>query len=273
MSQRDNKDLFERASEFLAMFRRGAEFTRELVEENARLRRRMLEVETRQNDAAQDPKEWQNLREELVQRIEGLENERQDTLERLRSLEDENRSFAERFLQIEEENNNLANLYVASFQLHSTLDLQEVLRIVVEIVINLVGAEVLCVFALDERTNKLEPVAAEGRERTAFRAVPLGTGTVGSAVAQGEIVYREQLGQVDGGEPLVCIPLCVGNRPIGAIALFELLVQKDRFTPLDHELFTLLGGHAATAMLAAQLHGHSERKLNTMQGLIELLTK
>ena len=271
MSQRDS-DLFERASEFLAMFRRGAEFTRELVEENARLRRRMLELETRQNDAAQDPKEWARLREELVNRIEGLEHERQDTLERLKSLEDENRSFAERFLQIEEENNNLANLYVASFQLHSTLDLQEVLRIVVEIVINLVGAEVLCVFALDERTNKLEPVAAEGRERASFRAVPLGTGGIGAAVAQGEIVYREP-GQAGGDEPLVCIPLCVGNKPIGAIALFELLVQKDRFTPLDHELFTLLGGHAATAMLAAQLHGQSERKLNTMQGLIELLTK
>jgi hypothetical protein len=83
MSQRDS-DLFERASEFLAMFRRGAEFTRELVEENARLRRRMLELETRQNDAAQDPKEWARLREELVDRIEGLENERQDTLERLK---------------------------------------------------------------------------------------------------------------------------------------------------------------------------------------------
>jgi hypothetical protein len=271
MSQRDS-DLFERASEFLAMFRRGAEFTRELVEENARLRRRMLELETRQNDAAQDPKEWERLREELVHRIEGLENERQDTLERLKSLEEENRSFAERFLQIEEENNNLANLYVASFQLHSTLDLQEVLRIVVEIVINLVGAEVLCVFALDERTNKLEPVAAEGRERASFRAVPLGTGAVGTAVSEGEITYRER-GKAKADEPLVCIPLCVGNKPIGAIALFELLVQKDHFTPLDHELFTLLGGHAATAMLAAQLHGQSERKLNTMQGLIELLTK
>jgi nitrate/nitrite-specific signal transduction histidine kinase len=272
MSQRDG-DLFERASEFLAMFRRGAEFTRELVEENARLRRRLLEVEQRQNDAAQDPKEWDRLREELVERIEGFETERQDALERLQALEEENRSFAERFLQIEEENNNLANLYVASYQLHSTLDLQEVLRIVVEIVINLVGAEVLCVYALDERTNQLEPVAAEGRERSSFRAEPLGTGSIGGAAAQGEIAYRENVASAEGDEPLVCIPLCVGDKPIGAIALFGLLVQKERFTPLDHELFTLLGGHAATAMLAAQLHGQSERKLNTMQGLIELLTK
>jgi len=272
MSQRDS-DLFERASEFLAMFRRGAEFTRELVEENARLRRKLLEVETRQNDAAQDPKEWDRLREELLERIQALQSEREDALERLGALEQENRSFAERFIQIEEENNNLANLYVASYQLHSTLDLQEVLRIVVEIVINLVGAEVLCVFALDERTNKLEPVAAEGRERSAFPSVPMGKGGIGTAVQQGEIVYRENLADSGSDEPLVCIPLCVGEKPIGAIALFNLLVQKQRFTPLDHELFTLLGGHAATAILAAQLHGQSERKLNTMQGLIELLTK
>jgi hypothetical protein len=272
MSQQEG-ELFERASEFLAMFRRGAEFTRELVEENARLRRTLLEFETRQSDAAQDPKEWERLREELVERIHGLESERQDVLERLGALEQENRSFVQRFLQIEEENNNLANLYVASYQLHSTLDLQEVLRIVVEIIINLVGAEVLCVYALDERTNRLEPVAAEGRERNTFAAVPLDSGTLGSAVAHGEIRYREALSGAEPDEPLVCIPLCVGEKAIGAIALFGLLVQKDRFTALDHELFTLLGGHAATAILAAQLHGQSRRKLDTMQGLIELLTR
>jgi hypothetical protein len=271
MSEKREGDLFERASEFLAMFRRGAEFTRELVEENARLRRKLLDLETRQNDAAQDPKEWDRLRAELLERIQGLESERQDVLERLQALEEENRHFAERFLEIEEENNNLANLYVASYQLHSTLDLQEVLRIVIEIVINLVGAEVLCVYALDERSGRLEPVAAEGRERAAFPSVKLGAGTIGRSVASGEIAYRDRGG--DPNEPLACIPLHVGERSIGAIALFSLLVQKEAFTALDHELFTLLGGHAATAMLAAQLHGQSERKLNTMQGLIELLTR
>jgi hypothetical protein len=272
MSEREG-DLFDRASEFLAMFRRGAEFTRELVEENAQLRRTLLEFEARQSDAAQNPGDWEKLRQELVERIHGLESERQDVLERLGSLEQENRSFAERFLQIEEENNNFANLYVASFQLHSTLDLQEVLRIVVEIIINLIGADVLCVYALDERTQQLEPVASEGRERSAFASVGVGSGVLGSAVAHGEIRYREALAGAEPDEPLVCIPLCVGQKAIGAIALFGLLVQKDRFTALDHELFSLLGGHAATAILAAQLHGESERKLNTMQGLIGLLTQ
>jgi transcriptional regulator with GAF, ATPase, and Fis domain len=95
---------------------------------------------------------------------------------------------------------------------------------------------------------------------------------IGDSVASGEIVSRDE-DDASRGEARVSIPLKVGDRTIGAIVLFELLAQKASFSALDHELFSLLAGHAATAMLAAQLHGQSERKLNTMQGLLELLTR
>lgn len=273
MSEKDGKDLFERADEFLGVFRKGAEFTRELVSENERLRRRLMDVESRQNEAAQDTTEWAKLREELLARIHGLETEKQDVLERLRALEEENRQFAGRYLEIEEENNNLANLYVASYQLHSTLDLSEVLKIVIEIVINLIGAEVFAVYVLDEKTSSLEPVASEGEPLDAFPKMTLGTGVVGTVVKSGETTCEETASSEDLSSPIVCIPLRVGERPIGAIAIFRLLAQKDSFTPLDHELFTLLAGHAATAIFASQLHAQSERKLNTIQGFIDLLTK
>ena len=42
---------------------------------------------------------------------------------------------------------------------------------------------------------------------------------------------------------MVCIPLVIESRAIGAIGIFKLLQQKDGFSPLDHELFNLLGGH------------------------------
>jgi GAF domain-containing protein len=73
--------------------------------------------------------------------------------------------------------------------------------------------------------------------------------------------------------PVVCIPLRVQDSPVGAIAIYSLLQQKDGFSPLDQELFTLLAGHAATAIFASRLHSQSERKLNTIQGFIDLLTK
>ena len=77
----------------------------------------------------------------------------------------------------------------------------------------------------------------------------------------------------DLGQPIVCVPLAVQNSPIGAITIYSLLQQKEGFSALDHELFTVLGGHAATALFAARLYSQSARKLNTIQGFIDLLTK
>ncbi len=267
-------DLFDRANEFLAVFRRGADFTKELVEENARLRRRLAEVETRQDDAAQDTGEWAKLRAELLEKIRGLEGERLDALERMRSLEAENQQFASRFVEVEAENNNLANLYVASYQLHSTLNVAEVVKIIIEIVINLIGAQTFAVYVHDEKTGLLEAVASEGEDVAVFPSMPLGEGVVGTAVATGATQCSGEQESSDYGSPLVAIPLKVNDRPIGAIAIFELLAQKDAgLSPLDHELFAVLAGHAATAIFAAQLHSQSERKLSTIQGFIDLLTK
>jgi hypothetical protein len=269
----EKKEVFKRAEEFLGLFSRGAEFTKQLLQENERLRMRVTEVEERQNYAAQDGAEWGKLREELLERIAGLENEKQDVLDCLRAVEEENRHFADRYLEIEEENNNLANLYVASYQLHSTLDLSEVLKTIIEIVINLIGAEVFAVYVLDEKTDQLSPVASEGNALSVFPRVPMGSGVVGESVESGETVCGDALLSDDLERPIVCIPLRIEERPIGAIAIFRLLAQKDAFVPLDHELFTLLAGHAATSIFAAQLYGQSERKRNTIQGFIDLLTK
>jgi hypothetical protein len=266
-------DLFERASEFMALFRRGAEFTKELVEENAKLRRRLVEIESRQNEAAQSNGEWAKLRVELLERVRALEGEKSDALERMHVLEEENRQFAARFVEVEEENNNLANLYVASYQLHSTLNVAEVVKIIIEIVINLVGAQTFAVYVHDEKTGLLEAVAAEGEDVAVFPSMPLGEGVVGAAVAAGTTSCSGEMGSSDFARPIVAIPLRVNDRPVGAIAIFELLEQKDGLTPLDRELFTLLAGHAATAIFAAQLHSQSERKLSTIQGFIDLLTK
>jgi nitrate/nitrite-specific signal transduction histidine kinase len=266
-------DLFARGEEFLQLFKRGAEFTRELLEENERLRRRLMELEARQVDAACDPHEWDQLRRDLAERIKGLEAQNRSVCDRLRDLEAENRRFAERHAEVEEENNALANLYVASYQLHSTLDIAEVLKIILEIVINLIGADLFAIHLLDESTGRLEVVAAEGLAPAAFPVGQLGSGPLGSAVARGETTCSDAGPAGDLERPLVCIPLAVQGRPIGAIAIHRLFQQKDGFSPLDRELFTMLGGHAATAIVAARLYSQSERKLHTIQGLIDLLAR
>jgi len=271
----ENKDFSERAESFLFVFRRGAEFTKELLDDNQRLRAELGALRNRQDEAVHDEGDWSKLRIELLGQIDRLEHERETIQRQLQSVESENLQFASRYVEIEEENNNLANLYVASYQLHSTLDPSEVLKVILEIVINLIGAEHFCVYVWEESSSTLEPVAAEGGAVSDFPVVRLGEGPVGESVATGEVFSAEPTSSssADGGQPVVCIPLRVDDRPIGAISIHRLLSQKDGFSALDDELFTLLAGHAATAIYASRLYAQSERKLSTIQGFIDLLTK
>jgi GAF domain-containing protein len=269
----ERSNLFARGEEFLSIFKRGAEFTKELMRENERLRHKLVSVEEEQQSAAVNPDDWEKLRVELLGRIGHLEEENRSFRERLLEVEEENRKFADRYVEIEEENNNLANLYVASYQLHSTLDIDEVLKIVIEIVINLIGAEAFAVYMLDGKDESLEVVAAEGVEPAEVPSCRLGSGIIGKAATSVETSCWDPVRSEDYTKPIVVIPLQIQKRPIGAIAIFSLLQQKDGFSALDHELFNVLGGHAATAIFAARLYSQSERKLNTIQGFIELLTK
>jgi hypothetical protein len=269
-------DNGDRGEAVLAIFQRGADFTRDLLAENERLRSRVSAIEERQQEAAQSPGDWDKLRYELINRIEILESENRDIVEQLQAVESENQQFAERYIEIEEENNNLANLYVASYQLHSTLDPSEVLRIIVEIIINLIGAEVFCVYVCPENSNLLEPVASEGADLDLFPEIEIGRGPVGEALVSGSVACTD--GDGSGADPaqqvpIVAIPLRVEDLPVGAIAVHRLLQQKVGVSALDHELFTLLAGHAATAIFASRLYAQSERKLSTIQGFIDLLTK
>jgi transcriptional regulator with GAF, ATPase, and Fis domain len=276
----ERTDLLARGEELFQAFHRGLEFTKELLSENERLRRRLAELEDQQQSAARSPQEWEKLRHELLGRIRGLEKEHASLWERLQEVEQENRTFADRYVQIEEENNRLANLYVASYQLHSTLDLDEVLRVVIEIMINLVGADLFAIYLLDERLQELRPVAAEGVDLSRVPACRGAEGRLFEALAAGAPrVFEEAAAggtdarRFDPERPLVCVPLRVDEQPIGAIAIFGLLQQKQGFSALDRELFQVLANHAATAILAARLYSHSERKLSAIQGLIDLLTR
>ena len=270
MSERDS---ITRAEDFLALFKKGADFTRELMQENERLRARLVALSDRQESAARNPEDWDKLRHELMARIATLEEECTTVRERLDQVELENSQFAQRYVEVEEENNNLANLYVSSYQLHSTLDLDEVLKIIMEIVINLIGGEVFAVYLIEGEDSRLTPVCAEGRALGEFPSAVLGQGALGKAAASHESTCWDHSRSDDLAQPMVCVPLVVQSRSIGAIAVYSLLSQKDGFSPLDHELFNMLGGHAATAIFASKLYSQSERKLNTIQGFIDLLTK
>jgi transcriptional regulator with GAF, ATPase, and Fis domain len=211
----------------------------------------------------------------MKKKIEELEQEKLEILGQIKQVEEENQNFVNRYIEIEEENNMLANLYIASYQLHSTLDFKEVLQIILEIIINLIGGEEFGVLLLDEKTNRLEPVASEGVVTSELPSVAVGKGVIGETVSSGENYFIASMEgyERDFEKPIVCIPLKIKEHVIGVIAIYKLFTQKQEFTSVDYELFTLLAGHAATAVFSSRLYSDSERKLSTIQGFIDLLTK
>ena len=262
-------DEFSRkGQDILQIVAKAKEFTEELLKENERLRFRVAALEAAGGAQARD---------ERVQALQGkvrdLEEQLADVEARFRKVEEENKEFADRYIEIEEQNNNLANLYVASYQLHSTLDFKEVVRIVQEIVINLIGAEVFHVLMVSEKTGQLEVEASEGQ--TPSRAsIPLGEGTIGKAAVSGENYFAEKVSRKDPApfeQPIAVIPLKIKDSTIGIISINKLLTQKTQFTSMDYELFTLLAGHAATAIFSAKLYSTSARKLSTLQGFLDML--
>ena len=202
-----------------------------------------------------------------------LEEKLAEMQARHKKVEEENKEFADRYIEIEEQNNNLANLYVASYQLHSTLDYKEVVRIVQEIVINLIGAEVFHLFMVSEKTGQLELESSEGQ--TPGRSViPLGDGIIGKCAQNGENYFADSVARREPSpyeEPLAVIPLKIKESVIGVISINKLLFQKTAFTTMDYELFTLLAGHAATAVFSARLYSASTRKLSTLQGFLDMI--
>ncbi|HEY5595007.1 MAG TPA: GAF domain-containing protein [Nitrospiria bacterium] len=267
-------DLFKKTREFLDIFRKGEEFTQELLKENERLRYKtvQLEEETRTIKKGTEGSHISELREALKQ----VEQEKEALLNRFKEVEAENKDFATKYIEVEEENNNLANLYVASYQLHSTLDFNEVLRILQEIVINLVGSDRFAIMVLDEVTNELTSVAAEGMDEKRIKKVKVGEGVIGDVARTGESYFEpdvEGFKPAHEMDPLVCIPLKIKDRIIGVLAIFSLLEQKSKkLSRVDYELFSMLAGHAATAIFSSKLYSVSERKLSTIQGFIDLLS-
>lgn len=269
---RESNTISKKVEDFLQVFRKGEEFTQELLKENERLRYRTIQLEEMTKLSGQDQLAKQHTIEE---RVRFLEEQNKELLERYRQVAEENQDFASRYVEVEAENNNLANLYVASYQLHSTLDFNESLKIILEIVMNLIGAEEFSIMLLDEKTNELMIVAQESMGPEPRPGIRLGSGIIGDAVKNGNAYYREgdptDPKGVDYTHPLVCIPLKIKEHVIGAIVVYKILIQKEAFTNVDYELFSMLAGHAATALFSSRLYSQSERKLTTIQSFLDLL--
>jgi len=176
-------------------------------------------------------------------------------LERLRArfeeIAGENQRFAEQYQHIEEQSSNLANLYVASYQLHTSVDRAAVLSTIQEIVINLIGSEQLAIYERNGDAG-FRLAASFGLDEPQLTASVTGEFAV-EKLGEGHIFNDPAERQ-----PITaCVPLQIGERVVGAILVFRLLEHKPSLQPVDHELFELLAVHASTALYCASLHAET----------------
>jgi len=177
----------------------------------------------------------------------------------------ENRRFFEQYEEVEQENSNLANLYVASYRLHGTLDRKQVLEVIQEIVINLIGSEEIGIFEMEEDGRSIRLISSFGIDPTPLQQVKLGRGAIGTSAQTGNVAKWPRGAWPEPEQSLTaCVPLKLDGRVTGVIAIFGLLPQKSDLGPLDLELFDLLATHAATALYCTSLHA----KTNSLAGSI-----
>lgn len=258
----------QRESFVSTFFRKGAEFTEELVTENDRLRGALADLE-RDNAALRTQLASDEAIRDLLRKIEDLEREKQALLSHVHEAEAFSNHFTTRHAQIEDELANLANLHVASYHLHSTLRLPLVVRHLRELLQQLVGARAYAIYVADEARQELVPIAAEGRDVTQLAAIPFGAddeqdeerGMVERAFVTGVPRVEEGPLHEERTLPAACLPMRVDDRSVGVIVIYALLPQKPRFVAVDFELFKMLGLHAASALVGAQLFAAADGRV------------
>jgi len=178
---------------------------------------------------------------------------------------EENKRLRDRTEELEIELSTLANLYVASFQLNATLRFKAVVQNIHELLTQLVGARAYGVYFVDASGTSLVPIASEGEgvgpvsvavDASASKA----DACVSETLRRGEAFVRDA--DASGTDlPIACIPLRLDAALVGVIAVFSLHPHKARLAQVDHQLFKLLGTHAAGALVSSELFSRAGGKV------------
>ena len=271
-SDRPPEDLKKERDAFIQQFfRKGAQFTEELLKENERLRDRISDLEYDNSKLRAHLASDEAIRE-LLRKIEELEREKQDLLGRSARAEAVKANFSQMYEEVEGELANFANLYVATAQLHSARSVRNVLRALKELLAQLLGAAAFAVYFVSDAGDELVAIASEGVEPAEVARIPATRGPIGRAFTSGELAFdvARDTSRASITDPVALIPLHIDGRVHGVIAIFGTLPQKTEFVNIDRELFKLLGAQAAPALVNARIFTDAGRKVPTIQAFVDL---
>jgi hypothetical protein len=196
---------------------------------------------------------------------------------RIHDLEENLGEMEELLARTERQAAQLANLFVATYQLHASLEVADVRAAIADIAVNLLGAERFSILLEDETGAFV--VAPEGGGQGlgdakdaigAEAAPPTYTGgdpVLDACLKQG----TPQFGPAAGSEMLVAVPFVRQGEVVGVLSIRAFLSHKPGLNADDHELLDLMAAHAASALVAARAFHVSHRKLTAYEGLLGFL--
>ena len=195
--------------------------------------------------------EVRRLASELALAREAVEHanaERERLRDRLAEIAAENRRVCDEYVAVQERSSEIAQLYVALERIHGAASRAEALVALQEIVINVIGSEELAIF--ERRGDDLVLSQAFGVDPRPLRKVRVGAGTIGRTAATGAVYVAGRGGEPDAGDAdlSACVPLRVGSRTEGVIAIWRLLGHKPGLDEQDQAMFDLLSAHAGIAL-------------------------
>jgi hypothetical protein len=196
------------------------------------------------------------------------ERRSQELQQRIRELELSLGEMEQLLVRTEHQAAQLANLYVATYQLHASLDVGDVRAAIADIAVNLLGAERFAIWLKDENGQLVSaPEGAGAGDAAAAAPYAGGDSLIDCCLEQGSL----QFGPREGSALLVAVPFTRHSEVVGLLAVTAFLRHKPGLSADDHELLDLMAAHAASALLAARAFHVSQRKLTAYEGLLGFL--
>ena len=198
-------------------------------------------------------------------------NRNAEFLRRTADLEASVQEIEQLLIRTERQAAQLANLYVATYQLHASLELADVRAAVADIAVNLLGADAFSVWVRDDDGQLIRaPESSSHLDESGEAQQYVGGDSLFDACLDEATL---QFGPCPGSACLAAVPFVAHGDVVGVLLVKQFLSHKQGFTSEDHELLNLLAAHAASALLAARAFGAARRKVQTYEGLLGFLRR
>lgn len=173
------------------------------------------------------------------------------------------KDFLEYEREVTEQINRLNYLIEITKRINSTIDIDELLKIILEIALEITNADRGTVYLVDEMTGELWSKVLQGDEIREIR-LKIGQGIAGYVAQTGEVInlidayqdprFNPEVDRKTGyrTKTMLCQPIKDKNDKI--VGVFQLINKKDGvFTKKDEEMLSALSIHASIAIQNAKM--------------------